>query len=131
MRVRRGLWQLPGSPEFHVAWTGVAEILGGAGLLGGAVAERLALRPLGWVRQSAALGLFTLTLAVTPANIYMFTHGAMMEGLPGPASAGPIPVSAHAVRLGLQCVLLGMLWQQAATPAPLGELPSSRGPAQE
>ena len=32
-----GLWYLPGSPEFHVAWTGAAEFLGGVGLLGGAV----------------------------------------------------------------------------------------------
>ena len=32
-----GIWYLPGSPEFHVKWTGVAEILGGVGLLiGGA-----------------------------------------------------------------------------------------------
>jgi len=28
-----GIWYLPGSAEFHVKWTGVAEILGGVGLL--------------------------------------------------------------------------------------------------
>ena len=27
-----GFWYLPGTPEFHVAWTGVAEILGGLGM---------------------------------------------------------------------------------------------------
>jgi uncharacterized membrane protein len=33
-----GLWQLPGSADFHVAWTGVAEILGSLGLLIGSLA---------------------------------------------------------------------------------------------
>ena len=30
-----GIWYLPGTPEFHVKWTGIAEILGGLGLLVG------------------------------------------------------------------------------------------------
>ena len=35
-----GFWPVPGSSDFHVAWTGVAEILGGAGLLA-SVAQRV------------------------------------------------------------------------------------------
>jgi hypothetical protein len=81
-----GLWDLPGSKEFHVAWTGAAQILGGGGL----VVARLLLTslfsnsPLGatWTAISRFLssfsagGLFLLMLAMLPVDIYMYTHGA-------------------------------------------------------
>jgi uncharacterized membrane protein len=102
-----GLWQLPGSAEFHVAWTGVAELLGGAGLVGGALAETLEVVQLRWLKPTAAACLFALTLCVTPANIYMYTHGAMMEGLPG--IEGAVPVVGHYIRATLQSVLLALL----------------------
>ncbi|KAG8460449.1 hypothetical protein KFE25_013099 [Diacronema lutheri] len=104
-----GVWQLPGSAEFHVAWTGVAEIAGGAGLLIGAAADALGFARLRWLKPSSAACLAALTLAVTPANVYMYTHGAMMDGLPGPPVDGPIPVSAHFARFALQAVLLALL----------------------
>ncbi|EKX52683.1 hypothetical protein GUITHDRAFT_150628, partial [Guillardia theta CCMP2712] len=75
-----GLWFLPGSAEFHVAWTGVAEVLGGSGLLLGGTIQALGREDLlpnsmKGVKYASALALFLLTLAVTPANIYMYTHG--------------------------------------------------------
>ena len=99
-----GFWYLPGSASFHVNWTGVAEIAGGAGVLLGALPPvASALPSLG---PSAAFGLYLLTWAVTPANVYMFTHNA-----PGPGPAGAvIPAAGHAVRFGLQVFLLSVLW---------------------
>lgn len=142
-RRRRGLWYLPGTAHFHVLWTGVAEVLGGAGLvLGAAGAEMSGSAQFGRLKSLAAWGLFFLTVAVTPANIYMyvvvprshaapghrrlilptrslrppfpppgprFTHGAMMEGLPGPPAEAPIPLAAHYARAALQSLLLAQL----------------------
>ena len=105
-----GLWYLPGSASFHVAWTGVAEVLGGAGLLvGGALTKLDPERPgplglplSGVLTSAAALGLFALTVAVTPANVFMFTHGATM-------TPDPLPLSFHAVRFAVQVVVLSLL----------------------
>ena len=106
-----GLWYLPGSAKFHVAWTGVAEFLGGCGVLlggafdalgfGGAVGGRA--RPL---RQLAALCLGLLMIAVWPSNLYMYTHGATM---PGAGPDGPLPLDFHYVRICIQIVLLTVL----------------------
>ena len=98
-----GLWQAP-SPfaeqlgvtyeEYHTYWTGIAEFVGGLWLLAGG---------LGWtdVHLPAAL-LFALTVAVTPANLYMFTHDATPGGsiprLPYPEG--------HLARFVVQCGLL-------------------------
>lgn len=74
-----GFFNLPGSPSFHVNWTGAAEILGGLGIAS-------ALLPLDtpeWITPAAAWGIFLLTAAVTPANTYMWTHNA-----PGPLPEG-------------------------------------------
>jgi len=101
-----GLWQLPGSADFHVLWTGIAEILGGAGLATSALVLKDAK-----AAGLAALLLFALTVAVTPANIYMFTHGAQLP--PGLE----VPIAGHCVRAVLQMVLLGFLWE-VADPSP-------------
>ena len=98
-----GFWYLPGTASFHVKWTGIAEIAGGVGLaLGGlGVGTDVGLE------RAAAAGLFILTLTVTPANIYMFSHGAQLpEGL-------EVPIAGHAIRGFLQCVLLAFFWTLA------------------
>ena len=109
-----GVWRLPGSARFHVAWTGVAEIAGGAGLIVGAL-------PLGfvpaWVEPASALGLIALTAAVTPANMYMYTHNA-----PGPLpedadeSMQVLTPAQHLARAGLQVFLWTILWGCATEP---------------
>jgi uncharacterized membrane protein len=104
---RRGFWELPGSAEFHVAWTGVAEIAGGAGLTFGAIASAFGLERLRWLKPTAAACLVGLTLAVTPANVYMFTHGANMVGLPG--VEGDVPVMFHYARAVMQALILALL----------------------
>mmetsp|Transcript_19995 Transcript_19995/g.48038 ORF Transcript_19995/g.48038 Transcript_19995/m.48038 type:complete len:305 (+) Transcript_19995:71-985(+) len=115
-----GFWNLPGTPEFHVRWTGVAEILGGLGLLIGGGYDAFAppytqfpnvLTPAG-IGYDAAAGLFLLTLAVTPANIYMYTHGAKLPMETPDGEVGPeIPVAGHAIRGAMQVVLLALLYQ--------------------
>lgn len=82
----------------------MAEVLGGLGLSLGA----LPFAP-GWLSPTSALGLFFLTIAVTPANTYMWTHNA-----PGPipdnVATGPIPWQGHAARGVMQVLLLSALW---------------------
>ena len=110
-----GFWSLPGSATFHVAWTGLAELAGGFGLCVGAtllgLAGALGQEAPTWLKRVpalSALGLFGLTWAVTPANVYMYTHGAQMTGLtPGDQA---IPVEFHLVRGILQVLLLSLLW---------------------
>jgi uncharacterized membrane protein len=100
-----GLWRLPGSKRFHVNWTGVAEIVGGLGTLS------LLFNHDSQIGKASAFGLFLLTIAVTPANTYMFTNN----------SPGPLPPNAteemmvltppmHVFRAVLQVFLLTMLW---------------------
>jgi uncharacterized membrane protein len=101
-----GFWYLPGSPQFHVYWTGVAEILGGLGLMLGALPfEAIP----SWLSPASAYGLFLLTAVVTPANIYMYTHNA-----PGPipesVSTEVIPWQGHLARGFMQVLLLSTLW---------------------
>jgi uncharacterized membrane protein len=109
-----GLWQLPGSARLHVTWTGIAEFVGGIGLLTGAGYEILQpvyeqspniLSDAGLLSDSAA-ALFLLTLAVTPANIYMYTHGARL-----PMSEPQIGVEFHYTRFVFQILLLSLLLQ--------------------
>jgi uncharacterized membrane protein len=109
-----GWWNLPGSPEFHVAWSGVAEIVGGLGMASGAM---WFLDTPDWLAPTSAYGLFLLTLAVTPANTYMFTHNA-----PGPLpenadeSMQTLPWYGHCARAMLQVFLLATTWGVAHPP---------------
>jgi len=111
-----GLWYLPGSPEFQVAWTGVAEFAGGAGLLAGAAGSALAGGDGGlWsgLKRTSAACLAALTVAVSPANFYMYSHGAIMVGA-GPDA--PVGLEFHAVRFVAQILILGILTGIAAPP---------------
>ena len=104
-----GIWYLPGSAEFHVAWTGIAECVGGAGMLVGSALQWFDVDepgPLRWSTPASAAALFLLTIAVTPANIYMWTHGATM---PGAGPDGPLDLFFHYARFGVQVLLLSSL----------------------
>ena len=80
--------QIPG-PRDVVLFTGILELAGAFGLL------------LPWTRRAAGWGLFLLTLAVTPANIYMLVIHDQFD----------IPVWLLWLRLPLQVVLLWLiLW---------------------
>ena len=106
-----GFWSLPGSPDFHVKWTGVAEILGGLGMASALVTDDTPLS------RASALGLFILTVAVTPANTYMWSHNA-----PGPLpenadeSMLSMEKEAHLARAALQVLLLSVTWGMAHPP---------------
>src|SRR5271169_1686423 len=76
-------------PRAAVLLSGVFELLGAAGILIPAT------------RRAAGIGLFILTIAVTPANIYMLQHAELFN----------VPRWALIVRLPLQLALLALiLW---------------------
>jgi len=76
-------------PRAAVLVSGVFELLGAAGLIFAAT------------RRAAGIGLFVLTLAVTPANIYMLQRADLFD----------IPVWMLIARLPLQILLLALiLW---------------------
>ena len=105
-----GLWQAPAPfanelgltyEEYHTYWSGIAEFSGGLYLL----ASGLGLAD----TQLPAVLLFLLTVAVTPANLYMFTHDADPGGnVPRLAYPG-----GHIARFILQCGLLSNFWIMA------------------
>ena len=112
-----GIWYLPGSAEFHVAWTGIVEMVGGGGLLFGVVRSFIMMGynndiaeedddwSLKLIQPISAGTLFVLTVLVTPANIYMYTHGATMGD-----NMGELDVSFHYVRFVVQVLFLSLLF---------------------
>ena len=112
-----GIWYLPGSAEFHVKWTGIAEIVFGIGLLIGGLYDAFApvyatspnVITSAGIGSDCAAALLLLTIAVTPANIYMFTHGARL-----PVDGPEVPITGHIIRGLMQVVLFGLLYQMGA-----------------
>ncbi|KAJ8901496.1 hypothetical protein NDN08_007341 [Rhodosorus marinus] len=100
-----GWWYIPGSPNFHVIWSGIAEILGGLGVLLGGVPYVP-----GWVGPWSANALFALTVCVTPANLFSLTHDE-----PGPlkdfsgAKEFRLYPNYHIRRMLAQAVVLAIL----------------------
>jgi uncharacterized membrane protein len=82
-------------PRLVVLVTGVFELLGAAGLL--------------WfrTRRAAGIGLFVLTIAVTPVHIYMLQRPDLFT----------VPYWALVLRLPLQALLLALIaWSTARAP---------------
>jgi uncharacterized membrane protein len=80
-------------PRFAVLVSGVFELLGAIGLL----VRRF--------RGAAGFGLFLLTLAVTPANVYMLEHSEQFA----------VPYALLVLRLPLQVGLLALIvWSSGA-----------------
>ena len=76
-------------PRATVLISGVFELLGAVGIL------------IPMTRRAAGIGLFLLTIAVTPANIYMLQHAELFN----------VPRWALIVRLPFQVALLALiLW---------------------
>jgi uncharacterized membrane protein len=95
------------SPRGAVLVSGVFELLGAVGLL--------------WppTRRAAAWGLFALTLAVTPAHIYMLQQPGLFPS---------VPYWALVLRLPLQVALLAVIAWVASRPvdSPFPAAPSFR-----
>jgi uncharacterized membrane protein len=105
-----GLWQVPAPfakelgvtyEEYHTYWSGIAEFLGGLYLLAGGLGLT--------DTQLPSVLLFLLTVGVTPANLYMFTHDAHPGGSV-PRLAYP---AGHITRFVIQCGLLSNFWIMA------------------
>jgi uncharacterized membrane protein len=91
-------------PHALVIMSGAFELLGAAGLL------------LKQTRRFAGFGLFALTLAVTPANVYMLQRHDLFG----------IPVWALVLRLAVQVALLALIWW-STKPAPTSAAALSTG----
>ena len=85
-------------PRAVVLVSGVCELLGALGIL------------IPFTRRSAGIGLFLLTIAVTPANVYMLQHAELFN----------VPRWALIARLPFQAALLALiLWSTWTTPTAL------------
>ena len=86
-------------PRAAVLVSGVFELLGAAGIL------------IPMTRRAAGIGLFLLTIAVTPANVYMLQHAELFH----------IPRWALIARLPFQALLLALIiwstWKPLPKPA--------------
>lgn len=82
-------------PRAAVLASGVFELLGAAGLL--------------WhhTRRAAGIGLFLLTLAVTPCHVYMLQRPDLFD----------VPLWALWLRLPVQAGLLAVIWWSTKRPA--------------
>ncbi|MDB5827342.1 MAG: hypothetical protein JWQ73_1562 [Variovorax sp.] len=90
-------------PRAAVLISGVFELLGAAGLL--------------WqpTRRAAGIGLFLLTLAVTPAHFYMLQRPELFPS---------IPYWALILRLPIQVALLALIaWSTAVPRTPIASTP--------
>jgi uncharacterized membrane protein len=74
-------------PRAAVLISGVFELLGAVGIL------------IPVTRRAAGIGLFLLTIAVTPANVYMLQHAELFN----------VPRWALVIRLPFQAVLLALI----------------------
>jgi uncharacterized membrane protein len=81
-------------PRAAVLVSGVFELLGAIGIL------------IPKTRRAAGIGLFLLTIAVTPANVYMLQHAELFH----------VPRWALIVRLPFQVVLLALILWSTSTP---------------
>jgi uncharacterized membrane protein len=81
-------------PRAVVLMSGAFELLGAIGILIPAT------------RRAAGIGLFLLTVAVTPANVYMLQHAELFN----------VPRWALIVRLPFQVVLLALILWSTWTP---------------
>lgn len=115
-----GLWQIPAPysdnlglsyERYHNYWSGVAEIILGismAAVTAGLVAcdesgDRINYN---YIAAAPPALLYLLTLAVTPANIYMYTHDPVVPRIP------PLTYPwGHAARGLLQCGLLAVFYK--------------------
>ena len=86
-------------PRAAVLVSGVFELLGAAGIL------------IPVTRRAAGIGLFLLTIAVTPANVYMLQHAELFH----------IPRWALIARLPFQALLMALIiwstWKPLPKPA--------------
>jgi uncharacterized membrane protein len=87
-------------PRAAVLISGVFELLGAAGIL------------IPMTRRAAGIGLFLLTLAVTPANVFMLQHAELFN----------VPRWALIVRLPFQVLLLALIlwstWKRPVSRSP-------------
>lgn len=75
-------------PLLAVWVSGVLELIGAAGL------------PFGRTRRAAGIGLFAVTVLVTPAHIHMLQHPQLFD----------VPYWVLVLRLPLQIALLALIW---------------------